>query len=121
MPGEIRIGDKLDSKYRILRQLGLGSFGDVYLGDDELLGRQVAIKVLRGRDPDQQAELVDEMQALNQLPHSGVVAFYHHFIKDDLLFLVMEYCGGGSLRTPEAAWIAHDQNCKIIHLPPVRG
>ena len=96
-------------------------FGDVYLGDDELLGRQVAIKVLRGRDPDQQAELVDEMQALNQLPHSGVVAFYHHFIKDDLLFLVMEYCGGGSLRTPGVTWTAHDQNCKIIHLPILRG
>ncbi len=98
MPAEIRIGDKLDSKYRILRRLGHGAFGDVYLGEDELLGRQVAIKVLKDRDPKQQADLVDEMQVLNHLSHSGVVAFYHHFLKDDLLFLVMEYCGRGSLR-----------------------
>lgn len=98
MIGTITIGDQVDSKYRILRQLGWGGFGEVYLAEDELLGRQVAIKLLRDRDPGRQTDLVHEMQSLDQLHHPSVVTFYHHFIDEQLLFLVMEYCAGGSLR-----------------------
>ena len=95
----INVGDYLDSKYRIVKRLGGGGFGEVYLAVDELLGRQVAIKLLRDHNPDRQADLVHEMRSLDQLHHPGVVTFHHHFVKEDLLFLVMEYCGGGSLRT----------------------
>ena len=95
----IRIGDLLDSKYRVLRPLGRGGFGEVYLAEDELVGRQVAIKLLRDHDPDRQAGLVEEMRSLDQLHHPAVVTFYHHFVNEQLLFLVMEYCAGGSLRS----------------------
>jgi serine/threonine protein kinase len=98
MIGTITIGEKLDSKYRVLRLLGCGGFGEVYLAEDELMGRQVAIKLLRDRDPDRQADLVHEMRSLDQLHHPSVVTFFHHFIHQQLLFLVMEYCDGGSLR-----------------------
>jgi len=94
----IRIGDQLDSKYRILRALGGGGWGDVYLAQDELLDRQIAIKLLRDRDTEAQADLVHEMRSLNQLHHPSVVTFYHHFVNEQALFLVMEYCAGGSLR-----------------------
>lgn len=97
MIGSITIGEQLDSKYRVLRWLGGGGFGEVYLAEDELLGRQVAIKLLRDRDPDRQADLVHEMRSLDQLHHPSVVTFYHHFIHEQLLFLAMEYCAGGSL------------------------
>ena len=99
MLASIRIGDLLDSKYRVLRPLGRGGFGEVYLAEDELVGRQVAIKLLRDHDQDRQAGLVEEMRSLDQLHHPAVVTFYHHFVSEQLLFLVMEYCAGGSLRS----------------------
>src|ERR1035438_8431611 len=97
MPATINIGDVLDSKYRILRRLGGGGFGDVYLAEDELLGRQVAIKLLRDRDPARQEDLIHEMQSLVPLHHPAIVTSYHYFRNEGLLFLVMEHCAGGSL------------------------
>src|ERR1035437_11026853 len=46
-----------------------------------------------------QAGLVEEMRSLDQLHHPAVVTFYHHFVNEQLLFLVMEYCAVGSLRS----------------------
>jgi serine/threonine protein kinase len=94
----INIGDLLDSKYRILRWLGGGAFGDVYLAEDELLKRQVAIKVIRNQASDDQSDLIHEMKSLDQLHHPGIVTFYQWFLADQTLFLVMEYCPGGSLQ-----------------------
>ena len=111
-PLSVNVGDQLDSKYRIVKRLGGGGFGEVYLAVDELLGRQVAIKLLRDQDPNRQADLVHEMRSLDQLHHPSVVTFYHHFVKDELLFLVMEYCGGGSLRNKIRERPA-TQNCAL--------
>jgi tetratricopeptide (TPR) repeat protein len=94
----ISIGDRLDDKYVITRRLGSGGFGEVFLANDEAIPhRQVAIKVLaRPRDGDH-SDLMWEMQTLAQFNHLHVVAFYHHFTDANRLYLVMEYCPGGSL------------------------
>ena len=94
----ISAGDRLDGKYVVDRRLGSGGFGDVYLATDEAIpSRQVAIKVLGGVEEGNHENLIWEMQALARMNHPGVVAFYHHFTDDDRLFLVMEFCDGGSL------------------------
>ncbi len=94
----IAIGETLDGKYRIVRTLGSGGFGGVYLADDEEIpGRQVAIKVLLRPNDEQHSNLVREMRTLAQFHHPHVVAFYHHFRDENRLYLVMEFCPGGSL------------------------
>lgn len=94
----ILIGDKLDGKYGVIRRLGSGGFGEVFLAEDEAIPeRKVAIKVLLQRAPGDHSSLIWEMQTLARFNHAGVVGFYHHFTTDDHLCLVMEYCGGGSM------------------------
>src|SRR5262245_52448505 len=91
-------GALLDGKYRVVRRLGRGGFGDVFLANDEVIrGRQVAIKVLSRPQAGDHSDLVWEMQALATFQHPHVVGFYHHFGDDERLCLVMEYCAGGSL------------------------
>jgi serine/threonine protein kinase len=93
----ISIGDRLDDKYVVKRRLGGGGFGEVFLAHDEIPNRQVAIKVLSAQDGDQ-SNLVNEMQALARFSHPHVVAFHGHFRDKNRLYLVMEFCPGGSLQ-----------------------
>lgn len=92
------IGDKLYGKYVVVRRLGGGGFGEVFLANDDAIpDRQVAVKVLTNRSAGDHSDLIWEMQALARLNHPGVVAFYHHFTDESRLSLVMEFCEGGNL------------------------
>ena len=92
------VRDRLDHKYLVTKRLGEGGFGEVFLADDEgIPDRQVAIKVLHSANEEDQSDLVHEMQQLSQINHPHVVSFYHHFIEEKRLHLVMEFCAKGSL------------------------
>jgi serine/threonine-protein kinase len=99
MDKDIRIGDILDEKYLLIRKLGEGGFGHVYLAQDILLEEHyVALKSLKIAEDARERLLIREMDFLSKLADPHVVGFYHHFKNWDSLFLVMEYCPGGSLR-----------------------
>jgi tetratricopeptide (TPR) repeat protein len=88
----------LDNKYHLVRLLGEGGFGQVWLADDVLIdGRQVAIKQLKTSSVGSTSLLIEEMQHLSSLDHPHVVKFLHHFQDDENLYLVMENCAGGNL------------------------
>jgi eukaryotic-like serine/threonine-protein kinase len=93
--------DLLVQRYRRERSLGRGAMGEVWLAEDTLLGRPVAIKQLR-TDPDatlgQWGERMRrEARLAAQLNHPNAVAIYDLIIDDDQPYVVMEYVPGDSL------------------------
>jgi predicted Ser/Thr protein kinase/tetratricopeptide (TPR) repeat protein len=83
-------------RYRVIRPLGQGGMGAVYLCEDPTLERQVAIKLLH-RDPSN-VGLRDEARALAALNHKGIVTIHEVGDHEGQDFLVMEYLPGKTLR-----------------------
>ena len=86
--------------YHVLRELGRGGMGVVYLAHDDRLDRQVAIKTLPEElitDEGRLARLKREARVVAQLNHSHI-AQIHHLLEDEgALYLVLEYVPGRSL------------------------
>jgi len=93
-------------EYRIVRPLGQGAFGTVYLAHDALLDRPVAIKELTiTAQTDETAfkRFLQEARAAGDLNHPHVVTVYALKVVEPNVYLVMEYLAGGSLRTTSAS------------------
>jgi predicted Ser/Thr protein kinase len=87
--------------YTIVRELGRGGMGRVYLASDARLGRQVAIKALAPhltREPVHRERLRREARAAAGLTHPGICAVYALEETDDELFIVTEFVDGVTLR-----------------------
>ena len=92
-------------KFEIVRLLGQGAMGEVYLGKDPGIGREVAIKTIRpaliGADlgGDVRERFAREAKAAGLLHHPNVVTVFEFGTDEDLLYLVMEYVPGEDLAT----------------------
>ncbi len=87
-----------DNRYRFVKDLGSGGFGKVFLAREERSENLVAIKQLKNEDKAKQDDIIYEMQMVSRFNHPNIVLYKHHFVQDDLLYIVMEYCPLGSLR-----------------------
>ncbi len=99
-------GTILAERYNILRLIGQGGMGAVYLAYDLKLQRQVAIKVMHARSDEvmlnesketQRIRIKREAQALAQLSHQHVIAVYDLDIHEGKLFISMEHIDGNNL------------------------
>jgi hypothetical protein len=96
----VKTGDVLDGRYRIVRTLGGGSMGTVYLAEHVLIKRQVAIKILRPDIGDGAAldAFLAEARAAGMLGHPNIVACTDQgFTGDGAPYLVLEYLEGAVL------------------------
>lgn len=87
--------------YEILREIGRGGVSTVYLAKHELLGREVAIKVMSpvlAVEEGFNKRFIREGQTVAQLKHSGIVTVYDVAVADHRPFIAMEYLPGGSLK-----------------------
>ncbi len=88
------------SHYRILKQLGKGGMGEVYLAEDLKLGRQVAIKVLNHQLTDNQEHLrrfEREARAASALNHPNILTVYEIGEADGAHYIATEFIEGESL------------------------
>ena len=87
-------------RYRVVRVLGAGGMGTVYLAEHRLMGRRVAIKVIHPdllRHPVAVKRFQVEVRAAARLDHSNIVRAHDAEEAGGLHFLVMEYVEGASL------------------------
>ncbi len=99
-PVALVAGQILDGTYRIVRTLGAGGMGVVYLARDQKLGRDVAIKLhAAGSTPRSVERLLREASAIAQLSHVNVVTVYQVDTYERRPFVAMEYVDGGTART----------------------
>jgi len=88
-------------RFEIVRVLGRGGMGTVYLARDQRLGRQVALKVLNPDDlgsDDRRARFMREARTAAAVRHQNVATIYEvGESTEGLPFLVMEYCEGETL------------------------
>ncbi len=93
------IGESI-AHYKILRKLGKGGMGEVFLARDEKLGRKVALKVLPPQAAENQERLERfrrEAKAVAALNHPNIVTIYSVEEVDGLHFLTMEHVEGKTL------------------------
>ncbi|HYC59677.1 MAG TPA: protein kinase [Thermoanaerobaculia bacterium] len=86
--------------FEIVRVLGKGGMGTVYLARDQRLGRLVAIKVLNASDlnEDRKARFLREAKSAASIRHQNVATIYEvDETADGVPFIVMEYCEGETL------------------------
>jgi beta-lactam-binding protein with PASTA domain len=91
----------IDGRYKVLSRLGSGGMADVFLAEDQQLGRQVALKLLHDRfaaDPDFVERFRREARAAAGLQHPNVVSVYDRGSWDDTYYIAMEYLPGRSLK-----------------------
>ena len=84
-------------RYRLLRRLGAGGFGVVWLAHDERLDRVVAVKRIATHDAAAGTRAEREAKAAARLAHPGIVALYESGRDDGAVYLVSELVRGRTL------------------------
>ena len=104
-------------RYELLREIGHGGMGKVYLARDtspmgQLIGRDVAIKVMleRQTDPGMRDRFFREAKAAGNLAHQNIVTIHDLAIDDGTPYIVMEYLEGVNL----AEWLVHDRVYDLV-------
>src|SRR5947207_14999990 len=95
-------GRVLGGRYHLLARIGTGASAQVYLADDDVLRRRVAVKLLHQALADDEAFLRRfraEAQSAAALNHPHVLSVYDWGDDEKEPYLVTEYLAGGSLRT----------------------
>jgi len=92
----------IDGRYRVISRLGSGGMADVYLAQDQLLGRDVAVKVLHhhfAEDHEFVERFRREASSAAALSHPNIVGIFDRGEWNGTYYIAMEYVAGRSLKT----------------------
>ena len=111
--------------YKELKVIGRGNYGSAHLVRNittrmKFVIKKVAVGLLQ---PHEQQQAKQEVDLLKGLHHSHIVKYHDHFMHDDILHTVMEYCAGGYVITAHAAdlivaiwWLLSLTNCSVAEI-----
>lgn len=91
-----KIPEKFDH-YHVVRKLGEGSFGEVYLAEDKRLKRKVAIKILSKQQKNSLNDFYQEVQTVAKLKHPHIIKVHDVGQVDGHPYFTMDYIDGSSL------------------------
>lgn len=91
-------GSILMDRYRLIRRLGGGGMGDVYLGEHTIIGKKVAVKIMHSQyseDREVVERFLQEARSASRIGHANIVDIADYGqTQDGRVFLVMEYLDG---------------------------
>jgi serine/threonine-protein kinase len=114
--GPLPTGTLIDQKYAVVRVLGEGGMGVVYLARDIHTGLDVVVKAIRSElahRADVRQRTLAEGRALAQIDHPNVVHLRSVVVDGQSLWLVMQYIDGESLETKIAGYVARHEHMPV--------
>ncbi|KAG8946210.1 putative protein serine/threonine kinase [Tulasnella sp. 424] len=103
-------------------RIGKGSFGEVYKGFEKASKKVVAIKIIDLESAEDEIEdIQQEIQILSQLDSPFVTKYHGSFLKGSNLWIVMEYCAGGSCSDLMKAGVFREEYIAIIIKELLKG
>lgn len=110
-PSETSVG-----RYRLIEKIGAGGMGEVFLADDPLLGRRVALKTLPAqftRDAERVRRFVREAKAASALNHPNIITILDIAEAGEVHYIVAEYIQGQTLRRRMGDWMTIESALEV--------
>ena len=115
----IKIGDRIDNRYRITGRIGTGGMAEVFEANDVVAKKRVAVKIMRSELLDDHENVIrfkHEASACASMDHPNIIKVYYQGIVDDRPYMVYEYIRGQTLyeKIEFNAHLTIHESCQIM-------
>lgn len=87
-----------EAEIELIQSLGRGSYGYVFKGRDIITGQIKAVKVIPIESENELNICLKELEILSACKDPNIVSYYCSYMKENYIWIVLEFCDGGSLK-----------------------